>query len=105
MSGGARAKFDAACEAVDRDPASMWTSVQALVFLTDDDARAEEILAGPMGSRSIAGTPDRLVEVMGEYAELGFDEFIMPDFNLGDDPGPRREAFQRFNDEVVARLL
>ncbi len=104
MAGGARAKFDAACEAVERDPASMWTSVQALVFVTDDDAQAEEILAGPMGARSIAGTPDRLVETMGEYAELGFDEFIMPDFNLGDDPGPRREAFQRFNDGVVAQL-
>ena len=30
MAGGARAKFDAACESVERDPSSMWTSVQAL---------------------------------------------------------------------------
>jgi alkanesulfonate monooxygenase SsuD/methylene tetrahydromethanopterin reductase-like flavin-dependent oxidoreductase (luciferase family) len=104
MAGGARSKFDAACEAVERDPATMWTSVQALVFVTDDDAQADQILAGPMGSRSIAGTPDTLVEIMGEYAELGFDEFIVPDFNLGDDPGRRREALDRINDEVVARV-
>ena len=104
MAGGARAKFTAACESVERDPASMWTSVQALVFVTDDDAEAETILAGPMGSRSIAGTPDRLVEIIGEYTELGFDEFIVPDWNLGDEPGPRREAFERIDEQVVAQL-
>ena len=104
MAGGARAKFTAACESVERDPASMWTSVQALVFVTNDEAEAETILAGPMGSRSIAGTPDRLVEIIGEYTELGFDEFIVPDWNLGDEPGPRREAFERIDEQVVAQL-
>jgi alkanesulfonate monooxygenase SsuD/methylene tetrahydromethanopterin reductase-like flavin-dependent oxidoreductase (luciferase family) len=104
MAGGARAKFEAACEAVDRDPASMWTSVQALVFVTDDDAQAEQILAGPMGARSIAGPPDRLVEIIGEYAELGFDEFIVPDFNLGESAAQRREGFERIDEQVVAQV-
>lgn len=104
MAAGARAKFDAACEAVGRDAASMWTSVQALVFLTDDDAQAEEILAGPMGTRSIAGTPDRLVDIIGEYAEMGFDEFIVPDFNMSDDAAQRQETFERIHAEVVAQL-
>ena len=104
MAGGARSKFDAACESVDRDPASMWTSVQALVFVTDDDAQAEKILAGGMGPRSIAGTPDRLVETIGEYAEMGFDEFIVPDFNLGGTPEARREALERINETVVAQV-
>ncbi len=57
MAGGAHTRFDAACESVGVDAGSKWTSVQALVFVTDDDARAEQILAGDMGSRSIAGTP------------------------------------------------
>ena len=104
MAGGARAKFDVACESVDRDPSSMWTSVQALVFVTDDDAQAEQILAGDLGPRSIAGTPDRLVDLMGHYAEQGFDEFIVPDFNLGKTPEARREALERINEEVVAQI-
>jgi len=104
MAAGARAKFDAACETVGRDTASMWTSVQALVFVTDDDAQAEEILAGPMGARSIAGTPDRLVDAIGEYAEMGFDEFIVPDFNMSDDAAQRHETFERIHAEVVAQL-
>ena len=103
MARGARTKFEAACEAVDRDPASMWTSVQALVFVTDDDAQAEQVLAGPMGARSIAGTPDRLVEIIGEYTELGFDEFIVPDWNLGDTASRRRENFERIDEQLVAR--
>jgi probable F420-dependent oxidoreductase len=103
MARGARTKFEAGCEAVERDPASMWTSVQALVFVTDDAAQTEQILAGPMGSRSIAGTADQLVEIVGEYAELGFDEFIVPDWNLGDTPAQRREGFERIDEQVVAQ--
>jgi alkanesulfonate monooxygenase SsuD/methylene tetrahydromethanopterin reductase-like flavin-dependent oxidoreductase (luciferase family) len=104
MASGARAGFDAACASVERDPASMWTSVQALVVLTDDDARADEALTGPMGPRSIAGTATRLVDVLGEYTELGFDEFIVPDFNLGATPEARREGLDRINEEVVAQF-
>jgi alkanesulfonate monooxygenase SsuD/methylene tetrahydromethanopterin reductase-like flavin-dependent oxidoreductase (luciferase family) len=104
MASGARAGFDAACASVERDPASMWTSVQALVVLTDDHARADEALTGPMGPRSIAGTATRLVDVLGEYTELGFDEFIVPDFNLGATPEARRESLDRINQDVVAQL-
>jgi alkanesulfonate monooxygenase SsuD/methylene tetrahydromethanopterin reductase-like flavin-dependent oxidoreductase (luciferase family) len=104
MASGARAKFDAACASVERDPASMWTSVQALMVLTDNDAHADKVLAGPMGPRSVAGTATRLVDVLGEYTELGFDEFIVPDFNLGTTPEARRESLDRINEEVVAQL-
>jgi alkanesulfonate monooxygenase SsuD/methylene tetrahydromethanopterin reductase-like flavin-dependent oxidoreductase (luciferase family) len=94
----------AACEAVGAEGGSKWTSVQSLVFLTDDDATAEKILAGDFGTRSIAGTPDRLVEAMGQYGEQGFDEFIVPDFNLGTTPEARREALERINDQVVSQV-
>ncbi len=104
MAGGARAKFEAACDAVGRDPSSMWTSVQALMFVTDDGAEAERVLAGPMGRRSIAGTPDQLIDTIGEYAALGFDEVIVPDFNLGDTPEARRESLERINENVVAQI-
>ncbi len=104
MAGGAHGRFETACESVDVDPGAKWTSVQALVFVTDDDAQAEQVLAGPMGTRSIAGPPDRLVETLGQYVDQGFDEFIVPDFNLGTTPEARRDALERINESVVAQL-
>jgi alkanesulfonate monooxygenase SsuD/methylene tetrahydromethanopterin reductase-like flavin-dependent oxidoreductase (luciferase family) len=76
-------KLRVACEQVHRDPASMWKSVQALVFITDDADFAESVREGDMGSRSLVGSIDQLVDEFGRYADLGFDEFIVPDFTLG----------------------
>jgi alkanesulfonate monooxygenase SsuD/methylene tetrahydromethanopterin reductase-like flavin-dependent oxidoreductase (luciferase family) len=100
-----RAQFVAACESVDVDPASKRTSVQALVSLTDTQEEADEVLAGPMGTRSIAGTADTLTEQLHGYAAAGFDEFIMPDFNLGGSAEERTDNLQRLHDEVLAPLL
>lgn len=105
MAGDRRAKFDVACESVDRDPASMSTSVQALVFLTDDADKAAEIRSGPMGPRSIAGSAGELVDTIARYAAMGFDEFIVPDFNLGRSPEARRESVERINAEVVGQIV
>jgi probable F420-dependent oxidoreductase len=99
-----RARFANACAAVDRDPASMRTSVQALVFLTDDPAHAEQIRTGSFGDRSIAGSAAELVDMIGAYAELGFDEFIVPDWNLGRTPNARRESLERIESDVLAHL-
>ena len=96
-----RRSFVEACEAVDVDPTSKWTSVQALVFLTERDAEAEQILAGEWGPRAIAGTPAQIVEQMSAYAADGFDEFIVPDWNLGRTPEERRESIERLHTEVL----
>ncbi|MGA1051941.1 MAG: LLM class flavin-dependent oxidoreductase [Ilumatobacteraceae bacterium] len=98
------AAFVEACERNEIDPTTKWTSDQALVFLTDDEASADEVLAGEWGVRSIAGTADRLVQEFGAYAEIGFDEFIIPDFNLGRTPDERRDRLDRIRTEVLARL-
>ncbi len=76
-------KLGVACEQVHRDPASMWRSVQALVFITEDADFAESVREGEMSSRSLVGSIDQLVDQFGKYADLGFDEFIVPDFTLG----------------------
>lgn len=104
MAARRRAAFNDACQRVGRDPASMWTSVQALVCITDSDAATEKVRAGPMGDRSIAGTTDQIVDQIGRYTELGFQELIVPDFNLGTTPEARRGSLERLRSEVLAQL-
>lgn len=99
-----RRVFVEACETADTDPATMHTSVQALVFMENDDAKADKNLAGGMGDRSIAGSDDHLVEQLGRYADLGFDEVIVPDFTLGADAGERRAAYQRLADDIIPQV-
>ncbi len=104
MAGSAREVFEKACAAVDVDPASMHTSVQSLIFVTDNADQIAAIEGGPMGPRSIAGSVDRVVEQIGQYGEMGFDEVIVPDFTLGPDPASRRAAYERFTAEVMPQL-
>ncbi len=104
MAGSAREVFEKACAAVDVDPASMHTSVQSLIFVTDNADQIAAIEGGPMGPRSIAGSVDRVVEQIGQYGEMGFDEVIVPDFTLGPDPASRRDAYERFTAEVMPQL-
>ena len=99
-----REVFVDACTSAGTDPASMHTSVQALVFMEDDDAKVEKILAGDMGDRTIAGSDDRLVEQLGRYVEQGFDEVIVPDFTLGTDAGERLAAYQRLAQDIIPQL-
>ena len=101
-AGERRTSFVQACEAVEVDPASKWTSVQALVFLTDTDEQAEQILEGEWGPRAIAGTPAKLVDELSAYAAKGFDEFIVPDWNLGRTPEARRESLEQLHTEVLS---
>ncbi len=104
MAAERREVFERACGAVDVDPASMHTSVQALVFFEDDTDKLSAIENGPMGTRSIAGPVDAVVEQVGRLAELGFDECIVPDFTFGDSLERRIEAYDRFATEVIAQL-
>lgn len=85
-----------ACEQVGRDPATMWTSVNALVGL-DAETR-------PPGRSTIFGSAEQLADQFGRYAELGFDEFIMPDWNLGADRSARADTVARIKAEVMDRL-
>jgi alkanesulfonate monooxygenase SsuD/methylene tetrahydromethanopterin reductase-like flavin-dependent oxidoreductase (luciferase family) len=98
------ATFVAACEAVDVDPTTKWTSVQALVFLTDDDGQADRIRAGQWGERAVAGSVAHVVDELGAYAATGFDEFIVPDWNLGRTETERRDALERIHAEVLTQL-
>jgi alkanesulfonate monooxygenase SsuD/methylene tetrahydromethanopterin reductase-like flavin-dependent oxidoreductase (luciferase family) len=82
------AALDARCERIDRDPATIARSTQALVFVVDDADRAAELVERVAPRPAIAGTPEGLAEALAGYAEVGVDEFIVPDFTLG--TGTRR---------------
>ncbi len=87
------------CEAVGRDPGDIARTAQALVFFTDDEAEADR-LAEAVPRPLMAGTPERLRDVVAAYAEAGLDELIVPDFTLG--TGDRkRSALDQFIDEVA----
>ena len=104
MAGGALEKLHVACEQVERDPATLWKSTQALVFMTDNAELAENIKSGDMGERSVIGSNDQLVDEIGRYAELGFDELIVPDFTLGATPDERLAKYDEFRTEIAAQF-
>lgn len=98
-----RATFATACESVGRDPSTMHTSVNAMVLLTDDSAAAASAVSA-MPGRMIAGSAAQLVETFGAYGALGFDEFIVPDWNFGDSQEARLESLSRLQSEVFAQF-
>jgi F420-dependent oxidoreductase-like protein len=75
--GQLRARLDAACQRVDRDPATLPMSLMTLVAPGDDNDEAERRLSrmltrfrGPR-ERGHAGTPDELTILLRQYEEAG----------------------------------
>ena len=104
LAGEGLAKLQTACEQVDRDPATMWKSAQALVFMTTNSEFADKVRGGDMAPRSIVGTNAELVDTVGRYAEAGFDELIVPDFTLGNTAEERAAKYGKFHDEIVSQF-
>ncbi len=90
------------CEAVGRDPSLIKRSAQALVTLSDDPAVLERARASRR--QSIAGSVEEIREQIGLYAEAGIEEFIVPDFNLGRSVQQRKEAYDRFIEDVASHF-
>jgi probable F420-dependent oxidoreductase len=94
-AGPLRERLLEACEAEGRDPATMRTTTNALICL---DA------AAPAGRASLAGSAQQIVDQLGRIAEAGYDEFIIPDWNLGDSLAERSDNVARIKAEVVDQL-
>lgn len=95
------AVLDQRCAEVGRDPATIRRSAQALLFLTDDQARIDQLRARPTGRPTIIGTPGECQEVMAAYRQAGVDEFIIPSFNFRSS-AERQEVLDRFQTEVAS---
>ena len=88
------------CEALGRDPKSVRRSAQAVVTISDDPEVVQRARSGG-GFASIAGSLSEVRDQIAAYAEAGLDEFIVPDFNLGREVGRRKEALDRFIEDVA----
>jgi probable F420-dependent oxidoreductase len=91
-----RAALFETCHKVGRDPATVRTSVNALVDLDGSTA--------PPGRAALFGSAQQLIDQFGQYAELGFDEFILPDWNLGADASERADKLARIKTEVLDQV-
>ncbi|HVT68661.1 MAG TPA: LLM class flavin-dependent oxidoreductase [Trebonia sp.] len=94
VAGENRAALLRACEQTGRDPATIRTSANAMI----------ELGGQPPSGRGIGGSAQQLVDQFGQYAELGFDEFILPDWNLGDDRSERADNVARIKADVIDRV-
>jgi len=93
--------LDQHCDRVDRDPSAIQRSAVALLFLCDDEASADALREKGIGRPALIGTASQLQEQMAAFSEMGVDEVIIPDFNLGS-PEARNETLDRFLSEVAA---
>ncbi len=91
-----RAALLQACETAGRLPATMWTSVNALIEFGGSTPSP--------GRPVLAGTAQQLLDQLGRYADLGFDEFVLPDWNLGADSAERSDNLARIKAEVLDQL-
>ena len=91
-----RAALVETCDKVGRDPATMRTSVNAMVDLDGS-------MPTP-GRAALFGSAQQLIDQFGQYAELGFDEFILPDWNLGPDKSERADKLARLKTEIMDQL-
>ena len=99
------AEFEVACAAVGADFGGVRRSAQALLFFTDDEATRAKLAAAVPAGRSLVGGSAQIVDMIGEYEAAGVDEFALPDFTLGESGAQRREAIERFRDEVAAHFM
>jgi alkanesulfonate monooxygenase SsuD/methylene tetrahydromethanopterin reductase-like flavin-dependent oxidoreductase (luciferase family) len=90
-----RQRLAEACGQIGRDPATVWTSVNAFIELDG---------SGPPPHRTITGSAQQVLDHLGRFADLGFDEFILPDWNLGSSLAECSDHLARIKAEVLDQL-
>jgi alkanesulfonate monooxygenase SsuD/methylene tetrahydromethanopterin reductase-like flavin-dependent oxidoreductase (luciferase family) len=68
------------------------------------DAAVLERARGAAGFPGIAGSVEEIRDQLGRYVDAKVDEFILPDFNLGRTIPERKEAYDRFFQEVASKF-
>jgi alkanesulfonate monooxygenase SsuD/methylene tetrahydromethanopterin reductase-like flavin-dependent oxidoreductase (luciferase family) len=94
-AGPQRQQLIEACETVGRDPATVWTTTNALISLDGGT---------PRDFPALAGSAQQIVDQLGRIADAGYDEFILPDWNLGDSLAERSDNIARIKAEILDQL-
>ena len=92
--------LDAHCEDVERDPSDIQRSACALMFISEDEERLSRFRDQDFGRATIVGTPAEVLDIVGQYSQVGLDELIVPDFTFG--PMERKkESMDLFIEQVA----
>lgn len=91
-AGKVRAALLEACDRAGRDRASIRTTVNLMLDL-------DGATPAPAG-RHAKGSLEELRDLVGGYREAGFDEFILPDWNLGAAAAERHERAAYLKREI-----
>lgn len=97
------AKLEQACDAINRDSTTIRRSTQALLCITDSPAKAEEFTQAAGGRAAFAGTASAFAELVSRWRDVGVDEVIVPDWDLG--TGARRAESLEAITGAVKELL
>ncbi|MEY2434288.1 MAG: hypothetical protein QOC92_4013 [Acidimicrobiaceae bacterium] len=91
------------CNDVGRDPSTITRSTQALMFLSEDESWLAGKRQQNVGRPVIVGTPDEVIDIVRGYRDVGVDELIVPDWNMG--PVPRtKDTYDLFIERVAPAL-
>ena len=94
--------LDRHCADLGRDPKAIRRTAVALLFMSDDEQYLEQMRSADIAMPTVIGTPEEVREILDAYASIGVDEFIVPDFNLGE-RAQKVETLDRFITEVAGR--
>lgn len=97
------AVLDRRCHEIDRDPASIRRSTQALVFMGEDQSWLTRMREQSTGRPTLIGSPAEVAEQVGAYADAGVEELIVPDWTMGR-LDRAQDTLQLFWTEVAAKF-
>ena len=75
--------LDQHCANVRRDPSEIQRSAAVALYMSDDKAFIDEMKRRDARHGSMIGSVDEVREIVEQYAAIGVDELIVPDYNLG----------------------
>ena len=94
--------LDGHCADLGRDPKAIRRTAVALLFMSEDNQFLERMRNTDLPQPAVIGTPEEVRETLNGYESAGVDEFIVPDFTLGQGR-EKIELLDRFIKEVAGR--
>jgi len=94
--------LDGHCKDLGRDPKTIRRTAVALLFMSEDNQFLERMRNTELPQPAVIGTPDEVRDTLDDYESAGVDEFIVPDFTLGQGR-EKTEILDRFIKDVAGR--